>query len=162
MAGLNMRSDMLVWLAALGSVALLGGAFGFQYFGGLAPCEMCIWQRWPHALAFVLGALAMVWAAGRRALALLGAAVMTVSAGLGLFHAGVERKWWEGVTECSVAQGDLSTDALLDAILNAPVVRCDQVAWEMFGLSMASWNGVISLVLAGLWIVVAALAAKGR
>lgn len=162
MAALTLRSELLAALATFGSVALLGGAFGFQHFGGLAPCEMCIWQRWPHAAAFVLGALALSAPGALRLLAPVGAALMTLSAGLGLFHAGVEWKWWEGITECSVAQGEMSTDALLNAILTAPVVRCDQVAWDLFGLSMAGWNCVLSLALAGLWIAAAASAAKGR
>jgi disulfide bond formation protein DsbB len=156
------RSEMMAAVAALGSVALLGGAFGFQHIGGLAPCEMCIWQRWPHAAAFVLGARALSLPGTLRWLAPVGTALMAVSAGLGLFHTGVARKWWEGITECSVAQGDMSTDALLDAILAAPVVRCEQVAWDLLGLSMASWNGLLSLVLAGLWVGAAMLAAKGR
>ena len=147
-----MRPRALAALAALGSLALLLGAFGFQHLGGLAPCEMCIWQRWPHAAAIVLGAAALAMPGLRARIAVLGAAVMTVSAGLALLHTGVERKWWEGITECSVAQGDMSVDALLDAILAAPVVRCDQVAWDLAGLSMASWNGLLSLVLMGLWI----------
>lgn len=142
-------------LAALGSLGLLLGAFGFQHLGGLAPCEMCIWQRWPHVAAIVLGAAALAMPGVRAPIAWGGAAAMAVSAGLGLFHTGVERKWWEGITECSVAQGDMSTDALLNAILAAPVVRCDQVAWDLAGLSMASWNGLASLALLGLWVVAA-------
>ena len=63
------------------------------------------------------------------------------------------RGWWEGPTECSSSVGaGMSTDDLLAAIHNAPLVRCDDVAWSLMGLSMASWNGILSLILAGLWI----------
>jgi disulfide bond formation protein DsbB len=167
MAGLSMtklllRSAPFVALALAGSVGLLGGAFAFQHIGGMAPCEMCIWQRWPHVLAIALGIAALAAPAWRARISWLGAATMAVSAGLALLHTGVERKWWEGITQCSVAQGDMSTDALLDAILAAPVVRCDQVAWQMGGLSMASWNGVISLFLLLYWVNAAVRARAGR
>ena len=144
-------------LAGLGAAAMLGGAyFVFQLGLGLAPCEMCIWQRWPHGIAIALAALWFAAPRLRRPVAGLGALAMAVSAGLALFHTGVERKWWEGITECSVAQGtELSTDDLLAQIMNAPVVRCDQVAWELLGLSMASWNGVVSLLLLACWAVAA-------
>ncbi len=148
----------LAALAALGSVALLGGALLFQYVGGLAPCPMCIWQRWPHGIAIALGAVAL--ATRWRPVALLGAAAMIVGAGIGVFHTGVERAWWEGPGTCTSNQGaDLTTDQLLDAIMSAPLVRCDEVPWELLTLSMASWNSLFSLVLACLWIA-AARAAK--
>lgn len=142
-----------ILLAALGSAAVLLGALGFQYLGGLAPCPMCIWQRWPHAIAVVLAALAVtvLWRQ-RRWIAGAGAAVMLVSAGLGAFHAGVEWGWWEGPTTCSA--GDitrLSADELMNQILGAPLVRCDEIVWEFLGLTMAGWNALISLGLAGLW-----------
>ncbi len=144
----------LAGLAAAGSAGLLAGAFMFQHLGGLAPCEMCIWQRWPHALALLLGALLLVPALrGLRAIRAVGALAMLAGAGIALLHTGVERGWWEGPTECSATMGaGLSTDDLLKAIQSAPMVRCDEVAWSLMGLSMASWNGIFSLILAGLWI----------
>tara|TARA_R110000751_G_scaffold155100_2_gene260237 strand:- start:2186 stop:2686 length:501 start_codon:yes stop_codon:yes gene_type:complete len=144
----------LAGLAAAGSAGLLAGAFLFQHVGGLPPCEMCIWQRWPHALAIVLGALLLVPVLrGLRAIRAAGALAMLLGAGVALMHTGVERGWWEGPTECSSSVGaGMSTDDLLAAIHNAPLVRCDDVAWSLMGLSMASWNGILSLILAGLWI----------
>ncbi len=145
-----------VLLAAGGSAALLLGAFAFQYLGGLAPCQLCLWQRWPHAAAVLIGALALAMAAPGRLLPLLGALAALTTAGLGLFHTGVERKWWEGLTTCSGSvSGDVSTEDLLQQILDAPLVRCDEVAWSMAGLSMASWNAILSLALAGLWLYAA-------
>ncbi|MEO0820404.1 MAG: disulfide bond formation protein B [Pseudomonadota bacterium] len=142
-----------ILLAATGSGLILLGALGFQYLGGLAPCPMCIWQRWPHALAILIGALAVtvLWRQ-RRWLALSGAGVMLVSAGLGLFHAGVEQGWWEGPATCSAGDpAALSADALMNQIMEAPLVRCDEIVWEFLALSMAGWNALISLALAGLW-----------
>lgn len=142
----------LVFLAAAGSAALLLGALGFQYLGDLPPCKLCIWQRYPHAAAVVIGVAAL--ATGLRVLALAGAAAALTTAGVGVYHAGVELRWWEGPDTCT-SSGDIGGMApgdLLDQILAAPVVRCDEALWEFMGLSMASWNAALSVVLAGLWL----------
>jgi disulfide bond formation protein DsbB len=145
----------LVTAAAGGSLALLLGALAFQYIGGLAPCQLCLWQRWPHAAAVVIGALAL--AMPGRVLPLLGALAALASAGIGLFHTGVERGWWEGLASCSAGSiSGLDVNDLLDPTVEiAAVVRCDEVAWQLLGLSMASWNALASLALAVLWIMAA-------
>src|SRR5690242_21115938 len=92
------------WIALLLPLALLGGALGSQYLGGLHPCEMCYWQRWPHAVAIVLALLAFTAPAesGRsRALTLLAALAIAVSGAIGVYHAGVEAKIFEGFTQCT-------------------------------------------------------------
>jgi len=146
-------AEMAAAAAAAGSAGLLVGAFLFQHVAGYAPCPMCIWQRWPHVAGAALGLALLAPALRRgRALSAVGFLAMAVSAGLALTHTGVERGWWDGPSTCAGGQdADLTTDQLLDAILNAPLVRCTDVAWEMWGLSMASWNGLISLALAALW-----------
>ena len=142
----------LAALAALGSAGLLLGALYFQYFQGLPPCHLCILQRWPHGIAIALGVLAV--ALGWRVLPLAGAAAMIVGAGIAVYHTGVERGFWEGPSTCTTSQGaGLSTDQLLDQIMKAPIVRCDEVAWTFLHLSMASWNAIFSLVLAGIWLM---------
>ncbi|MAZ20425.1 disulfide bond formation protein B [Roseovarius sp.] len=147
-----MQRNVLIGLASLGSLALLVGAFGFQHLGGLPPCKLCIWQRYPHALAVLIGVAAV--AIRGRLLPLLGMAAALTTAGVGLYHTGVERGWWEGPTTCtSSGTSGLSADDLFDKIMTAPVVRCDDVAWELLGLSMASWNGLLSLGLAALWFL---------
>jgi len=147
-----MQRNVLIGLASLGSLALLVGAFGFQHLGGLPPCKLCIWQRYPHALAVLIGVAAV--AIRGRLLPLLGMAAALTTAGVGLYHTGVERGWWEGPTTCtSSGTSGLSADDLFDKIMTAPVVRCDDVAWELLGLSMASWNGILSLGLAALWLL---------
>lgn len=138
-------------LALAGSAGLLLGALAFQYIGGMAPCALCIWQRWPHVVA-LLGTGALVWPTP--VLALVGAGGAAASGAIGLYHTGVERSWWEGPSSCT-AGGNLSgmsAQDLLAQIMAAPVVRCDEVPWEMLGLSMASWNAVISFCIAGLWL----------
>jgi disulfide bond formation protein DsbB len=151
-----MKRKSLMALAGAGSAAMLLGAFGFQYIGGLAPCTMCLWQRWPHAVAVAIGALGV--AVPHRLVALAGALSMLVNAGIALLHTGVERAWWTLNLSCTGAGEDLGAmdmAALLDPTIGEAIVLCTEVAWSMLGLSMASWNGIASLVLMGLWIAAA-------
>ncbi len=144
----------LILLAAGGSAALMLGALAFQHLGGMAPCNLCIWQRYPHVAAIAIGAVAL--ALPRAGLAGLGALAALTTAGIAGYHTGVERGWWEGPSSCSAGNAaGLSSDELFDRIMAAPLVRCDEVPWEMLGLSMASWNMVASLALAALWIMAA-------
>ena len=149
-----MTRSGLMLLAGLGSAAMLLAAFGFQYLGGLLPCAMCLWQRWPHAAAVALAvvgvALPRAWVAG------LGALSMLTNTGLGLYHTGVERDWWEGPSSCTSGSGpdlgSLSGSDLLAVDTGPGIVMCDEVAWEMLGLSMASYNALASLLFAVIWI----------
>jgi disulfide bond formation protein DsbB len=141
-------------LAAAGSAALMLGALAFQHIGGMAPCKLCIWQRWPHVMAIGIGLLALAAVLPLRLLTGLGALAALATAGIGAYHTGVERGWWEGPSSCSGggATGQSAQD-LFAQIMTAPLVRCDEVPWEMLGLSMASWNTVVSLGIAGLWLM---------
>ncbi|HSG54884.1 MAG TPA: disulfide bond formation protein B, partial [Paracoccaceae bacterium] len=131
--------------------ALLLGAFGFQHLGGLAPCKLCLWQRWPHAVAIAIGLVVLF--SNRFALAWLGALAALTTSAIGAYHVGVEQGWWEGPTTCtSSGVGGLSADQLLDQIMSAPLVRCDDIAWQMLGISMAGWNAILSLALMCVWI----------
>lgn len=148
-----MTQRRYILLAAAGSLALLLGAWGFQSLG-YAPCKMCIWQRWPHGAAIGIGIVAA--ALPIVPLILAGALAALTTGGIGVFHTGVEKGWWDGPTTCT--SGDaagLSTQDLFDQIMNAPLVRCDEVAWQALGLSMASWNAVFSFGLAALWLMAA-------
>lgn len=142
----------LAGLAGLGSAALLLAALSFQY-AGYAPCELCILQRWPHLAAAVIGLA--VWALGwSRALAVLGLIAALTATAFAIFHAGVELKYWAGPSHCSGGISDLtrlSTTDLMAQLQAAPVVRCDEAAWSLFGLSMAGWNAVCSAVLSLVW-----------
>ena len=145
------RNIML--LAAFGSLALLLGAFGFQMLG-YAPCKLCLWQRWPHGAAIALGGLVLILGP-LTLLGLAGALAALVTAGIGVYHTGVERGYWEGPSSCTGDAGALSglSGAELLAV-DGPntIVMCDEVAWAFMGLSMASWNAIASLVLALIWL----------
>lgn len=151
-----MPPKLLIAIAGAGSAALLLGAFGFQHIGGLAPCEMCLWQRWPHAVAIGLGAIGI--ALPHALVALAGALSLLTGAGIALMHTGVERVWWTLNLACTGGAEDLGAmdvTALLDPTQGSGIVLCTEVAWSFLGLSMASWNGLASLVLAGIWVAAA-------
>ena len=134
--------------ALLLPLALLGGALGSQYLGGLHPCEMCYWQRWPHGAAIVLAVLAFTAPADSpraRRLTLLAALSIAVSGAIGAYHAGVEAGIFEGITTCTALAAGGSTADLLKQISRAPLVRCDQVQFSVLGVSMAGWNAILSL-----------------
>lgn len=140
-------------LAGLGSALLLLGALGFQAVG-YAPCEMCIWQRWPHLAAAIVAAL-IVAAGWSRWLAALGLIAALAATGLAAWHAGIEWGWWQGLTACTGGVGDLtslSTADLMARLNAAPVVRCDEPAWVFLGISMAGWNAIFSALLSGVWV----------
>ncbi|MCB6176979.1 disulfide bond formation protein B [Rhodobacter sp. Har01] len=142
-------------VAGLGSAAMLVGAFGFQILARMPPCELCLWQRWPHAAAVAVLVLALI--TGWRALAWAGALAALATAGIGLFHAGVEQGWWDFVSTCTQGSiGGLSGADLLnpDAALPAPV-RCDEIPWSLLGISMAGWNAITSAGLAAVWVFAA-------
>lgn len=148
----------LLFAAILGPAAVLGAALFSQYVGGLNPCQMCIWQRWPHGVAIALALIALALAP-RRAAAValyLGALALIVGAGIGAFHAGVELGYWEGPTTCSGGDvSGLSPADLIAKLQAAPLVRCDEVAWSFLGVSMAGWNAILSLGLAVLTVMAA-------
>ena len=150
-----------IWplFGALGSASLLGGAFAFEHIGGYPPCPLCITQRWAHVWVIAIGIIgfAAITASGavRRAARLvcwaLGIALL-ISVYKAFNHAGIEYGWWAGPASCTAfGSVEISLDDLNSALnQRTNVVLCDEVAWEMFGISMAGWNGLVSLVLAGL------------
>ena len=157
-----MTARALALLAAFGSALLLAGAFAFQMAGYL-PCKMCLWQRWPHGVAIALGLVVPLLPLTPVALA--GAAATATTAGIGVYHTGAERGWWEGPSSCTGAGsglGGMTGADMLSTDGPVGVVRCDEVVWQFLGLSMASWNAVLSLVLTALWIAAALRARSDR
>ena len=142
------RAAVARLIALVLPAALLAGAFGSQYLGGLYPCEMCWWQRYAHMAALVPAALAFTAPAGSarsRTLTLLAAIAIAVSGAIAVYHAGVELKIFEGFTTCTSTAHSGSTADVLRQITGAPLIRCDQVQWSFLGFSLAGWNAIISL-----------------
>ena len=141
------------------SLAILGAAFGFQYLAALEPCPLCVYQRYPYAVAIGLSAVALALA-GRAplagpyfapALTALCGAAFTAGAGIAAYHVGVEQGWLQVSEACTAPAFDATDiDDLMAELKATPVARCDQVAWSLFGVSLAGYNVVASAALAGL------------
>ncbi|MGE0164606.1 MAG: disulfide bond formation protein B [Dongiaceae bacterium] len=138
-------------LVAVASLAGLAVAFASQYWGGLQPCILCIYQRYPYGITATLGVIGILAAARPavlRAILLLAALAFAVDAGIAAFHVGVEQGWWQGTAECgSTLDLTLSPEELKSQLMNQPLVRCDEVAWSLFGISMAGYNFLYALAL---------------
>ena len=143
----------VLFVAGIGG---LGGALAGQHLFGLEPCVLCLWQRVPYALIAILGGLALIVPGARVRRALVAAAAVTLLAGaaVAFYHVGVEEHWWaSGIPGCggeSVAflEQPLTPEALQQRLAEAPPKPCDEVDWRLFGLSMAGYNTIASLVLA--------------
>jgi disulfide bond formation protein DsbB len=157
------RLPLFVLLAAL---APLAAALAAQYLGGLQPCPLCHWQRYPYLVAALLAAIAWWFGmranntAAERALLVLAALAFLVSAGIGAFHVGVEQGWWEGTSGCSgsIDFGGMTVEEMAAALEATAPARCDDIAWSFLGISMAGYN-LLYGALAGIAI---ALLAGGR
>ncbi len=129
------------------AVAVIAGAWIFEYFG-FAPCELCLKQRWAYYAAIPVALVITVMAPSSPRPARIGLQLLGVlwlaSMIFGIYHSGVEWKWWPGPDTCTGTGG--MTGGLPD--LTKPVVMCDQAAIRILGLSLAGWNAVISLVAA--------------
>src|SRR5438552_6044753 len=134
------------------SVVALGGALLSQYAGGLAPCELCLLQRWPWGVAIVISLIATM-VGGRPALpwiVLVLAAVFAGGSAIAFYHVGVERHWFAGPSACTGAATAADTvEALKARILGQMPARCDEPAWSLWGISLAGWNLLASLVMTG-------------
>jgi disulfide bond formation protein DsbB len=138
--------------ATLAALATISAAWGFELLGGYVPCPLCLQQRWPYYIGIPFAALAWWLAANDRpgaARLLLGAfaVAMLIGAGLGVYHSGVEWRWWPGPDTCAIG-GGLSGG--LPNLETARVIACDEAQWRFLGLSFAGWNVVISLALAAI------------
>ncbi len=131
-------------------------ALGFQYIGGYYPCPLCFMQRYAFyfAIPALFAALALSSGGERNGATMLFGMVafaFLANAGLGIYHAGAEWKFWAGPDTCASAQ-DVATAAgsLIKELETTRVVRCDEAAIRILGLSFAGWNVIASLVIAGL------------
>ena len=145
-----MTTKQLISLTSFASLAIIIGAYYFEYIGGFSPCKLCYWQRYPHFLNILI--LPIFYLFQMRSLILIGMMSMLISTVLAFYHVGVEQKYWLGPNSCTNSSIEgLTTDQLLDQIMNAPLVRCDEIAWEFISISMAGWNGLISFCLFLTW-----------
>jgi disulfide bond formation protein DsbB len=158
-AGLLLRNAPATLAGA--SVAALATALGSQYLGGLPPCELCHWQRVPYVAVVALGGAALLSARWARVLVGLIALVLLAGGALAFYHVGVEQGWFEPPAACSADFGAAKTvEELRRMVEAAPIARCTDVAWSLFGISLAGYNLIASLALAAFGFV--AVARGGR
>lgn len=139
------------------SAAILGAALLSQYWGGLAPCELCLKERWPWSAAIVVSLIVLL--VGRRPalpwVALLLAVVFAAGATLAFYHVGVEQHWFAGPSACTAPSSGAMTLAQMEQqIRGTAPVMCDRVQWALFGVSLAGWNLLASLAMAAICAVV--------
>ncbi len=137
----------------MASAIVLGAALLSQYWGGLAPCELCLLQRWPWAAAIAISLVALI--AGRGALlpwvALGLALIFVLGVVVAFYHVGVEQHWFAGPSACTASGGAAMTlEDMKRQILGTAPVLCDRVQWSLFGVSMAGWNLLASLGMAAI------------
>ena len=154
-----MNRSLAIW-AGLGSALLLAGAMFFQHGLDMHPCKLCIWQRYPHVIAALSGMIIISFPFITAYVA--GTLAAATTSGIGIYHVGVEQKWWEGPSTCTSGNiANLSTEELFEQIMSAPLVRCDEIPWDLFGISMAGWNAIISAALAVIWLYATLLRMRG-
>ena len=152
----NFILDRAIIALATISLLSLSTAFYFEYFLNLAPCNLCLWQRWPHALIVIFAFPTIITNRFKSFACLLSLIFIITSALLAGYHTGIEAKYWPGPQSCSGIKNiqTLSSEAFLSQILKTPIIQCDKIAWSFLKLSMAGWNFLISISLIPLWLYV--------
>ncbi len=155
-----MTAKQAPWLALLISGGLLVGAWIFQYGFDYPPCTMCYWQRHAHKVVLVIAAIAIALQIGGKPFSKLFGILLTLaflgSVYMAFWHVGVEFGYFEGPKLCAADGGGMAgfdpNDPLggLDKKIKGPA--CSEALWHFLGLSMAAWNGIISLFGAGLML----------
>ena len=160
---MTLTTRIFAGFVLMASAVVLGTALLSEYWGGLAPCELCLMQRWPWAAAIVISLVVVL--VGERAplawMTLLFGLVFAISVVLAFYHVGVEQHWFAGPTACTASEGGAMTvEQMKQQILGTAPVLCDRPAWTLFGVSLAGWNLLASLVMTGCCIT-ALLVARG-
>ena len=149
---MTLTTRMFAGFVLMASAVVLGTALLSEYWGGLAPCELCLMQRWPWAAAIVISLVVVL--VGERAglawVALLLGLVFAIGVVLAFYHVGVEQHWFAGPSACTASGGGAMTlEDMKRQILGTAPVLCDRPAWTLFGVSLAGWNLLASLIMTG-------------
>lgn len=156
-AGARPHMALALLLTVAMAVVILA-ALGFQYIGHYIPCALCLLQRWPYYIGVPIAAFALLSSVFRlppaitKTLLALAAIAMLIGAGLGIYHAGVEWRFWEGPASCSTSVNAVTQKAgnLLDDLNTQHGPSCTDATLRVLGLSFAGWNVICSLVLAAI------------
>ena len=156
-------TSFIVFICALSlSVALIS-----QYVFGLQPCLLCSYQRVPYVFAIFCGVIGLMSINHSRIapiiMIIFCGILFFINTGIAGYHVGIEQEWWTGSSGCTIQLPENATlEELREAVINAPVTKCDDIQWSLFGVSMAGYNYLLSLVLAILSITSASLIYKEK
>lgn len=137
----RMACGLIAALSIFSLLAALTAQFGFN----LKPCYLCLMQRVPFSVNALLGIIGLIWITGSRSMIAISGLSFLANSGIAFYHSGVERHWWKGFEGCSTPDMSGSIEDLINRIQNTAVTRCDEIPWEMFGLSMANYNVAMCL-----------------
>lgn len=152
----DLASQRLLMAALVLGCASLAGAWVFEHGFGYLPCKLCLMQRWPYYIGLPVGMAALLAGGGQsltgRGLVWLFALIFLIGAGIAAYHAGVEWKFWAGPSDCGGRIADTPGNVLdlRNSIRATKIIRCDEAALRILGLSFAGWNVLVSLAVAGL------------
>ena len=141
------KANVAKYIVGLACCLVLATAYAFEYLANLQPCVLCLYQRIPYAVAIGLMLLAIILRKHSQAnliLFIAASVVFAVGSAIAIFHIGVEQQLWQGTPECGNFINTASVEALRKQLLAQPIVRCDEVAWSLFGISMTGYNFLIS------------------
>jgi disulfide bond formation protein DsbB len=147
-----MGLSLLLALLAAGAPLL---ARGSEDWLGLAPCELCLWQRWPYWVAAGLALLAAAIPAARRPLVMLAGIAVLGSGAIAVFHVGVEQHWWPSpLPGCQAPRSggpSATLDDMMARLAPAPTKPCDAPNYLIPGLpvSIPVFNLLYALGLGG-------------
>ena len=142
--------DSSTYIIGIASALVLAAAYIFEYFANLQPCTLCLYQRLPYTAVIAVMILAVFMKKYLRLMPLLFSITVIlffISSGLAIFHVGVEQHFWQGTSECGSFITADNVESLRKQLLAQPLVRCDEIAWSLFGVSMAGYNFLISAAL---------------
>jgi disulfide bond formation protein DsbB len=149
---MDMKKHILFILSVAFAVIVV--VFIFEYGYHLAPCRLCWWQRYPYIAIVFFAIIALIFQKFQKFNFIFSAIAFFITSGIAIFHSGVERHWWKGFQECSgFTSQSMSLEDLKIAILNAPIAKCDEIAWSFLGLSMANYNVLLGLIM-GIYCVI--------
>lgn len=141
------KPNVANYLVGLACCLVLATAYAFEYLANLQPCVLCIYQRIPYAVAIGLMLVAAILRKNSQfnlILFIATSVVFAIGSAIAIFHIGIEQHLWQGTPECGNFMETDSVEALRKQLLAQPIVRCDEVAWSLFGISMTGYNFLIS------------------
>ena len=135
------------------SILSLSTAYFIQYVLGHKPCNLCIIERIPYIAAIILISLIFILNRYQKIISSLILIFFIFGAVVSLYHFGIEQGFFSESLVCDLGNSQpLNKEELLNQLKKAEIISCKDVTFRFFGLSLATINTVISLILSGIII----------